>query len=131
MLNLIFAGNYTSETCEDPNSVKSRTWCVIKYAGYSITWLSCLQTEISWSKVEVEYVVILTAARDILPLRSIVIELNPILKILTVELVMKYTLFEDNKGAEELTNVTKNRPRTKHIAVKYHHFHEAVRKNAI
>ena len=32
-----FADNYTSETCEDPNSVKSRTGCVIKYGGIPIT----------------------------------------------------------------------------------------------
>ena len=38
------------------------------------------------------------------------------------------TLFEDKIGAEELTKVPKNRPRTKYIAVKYHHFREAVRK---
>ena len=37
-------------------------------------------------------------------------------------------MFEDNIGAEELAKVPKNRPRTKHIAVKYHHFREAVRK---
>ena len=37
-----FAGNYTTETCEDPNSVKSRTGCVIKYAGCPITWFSRL-----------------------------------------------------------------------------------------
>ena len=32
-----FAGNYTSDTCEDPNSVKSSTECVIKYGGSPIT----------------------------------------------------------------------------------------------
>ena len=35
-----FAGNYTKETCKDHNSVKSRTGCVIKYAGCPITWFS-------------------------------------------------------------------------------------------
>ena len=42
-------------------------------------------------------------------------------------MVIKCTLFDDNKGAEELANVPKNRPRTKHIAVKYHHFRESVK----
>eukprot|EP00957_Ditylum_brightwellii_P054588 4136168-Ditylum_brightwellii.AAC.1 len=40
---------------------------------------------------------------------------------------IKCTVFEDNKGAEELTKVHKGRPKTKHIAVKYHHFRQAVK----
>ena len=47
------------------------------------------------------------------------------------KLEIKCTLFEDNKGAEELAKVPKHRPRTKHIAVKYHHFREAVRKGIL
>ena len=33
-------------------------------------------------------------------------------------------LFEDNNGALELAKAPRYRPRTKHIAVKYHHFRE-------
>ena len=60
-----------------------------------------------------------------------ILELKPILNIPEAELLIRCTLFEDNKGAEELANVPKNRPRTKHIAVKYHHFREHVRNNTI
>ena len=63
-----FAGNYTSETCEDPNSVKSRTGCVIKYAGYPIIWFSRLQTEISLSNTEAEYVALSTVGIEVLPI---------------------------------------------------------------
>ena len=52
-------------------------------------------------------------------------ELKPILNIPDADLVITCTSFEDNIGAEELAKVPKNRPRTKHIAVKYHHFREA------
>ena len=58
-------------------------------------------------------------------------ELKPILNIPDADLVIKCTLFEDNMGAEELAKVPKNRPRTKHIAVKYHHFREAVSKGIL
>lgn len=34
------------------------------------------------------------------------------------------TLFEDNNGSLELAKAPRYRPRTKHIAVKYHHFRE-------
>ena len=65
-------------------------------------------------------------AREVLPLREMITELKPILNLPKTKLVIRCTLFEDNMGAEELANVPKNRPRTKHIAVKYHHFREAV-----
>ena len=67
-----------------------------------------------------------SAAREVLPLREMITELKPILNIPDADLVIKCTLFEDNMGAEELAKVPKNRPRTKHIAVKYHHFKDAV-----
>ena len=34
---------------------------------------------------------------------------------------MKCAVFEDNNGALEMANAPKMRPRTKHIAIKYHH----------
>ena len=34
--------------------------------------------------------------------------------------------FEDNSGALEMARSPKMRPRTKHLNIKYHHFHEAV-----
>ena len=53
------------------------------------------------------------------------------LQIPEAKLKIRYTLFEDNKGAEELAKVPKNRPRTKHIATKYHHFREHVRNGTL
>ena len=66
-----------------------------------------------------------------MPLREIITELKPILNIPDADLAIKRTLFEDNMGAEKLAKVPKNRPRTKHIAVKYHHFKEAVSKGIL
>ena len=63
-----------------------------------------------------------------LPLRELIIELKTILDIPEADLKIRCTLFEDNKGADELAKVPKNRPRTKHIAVKYHHFRTAVQQ---
>ena len=40
-------------------------------------------------------------------------------------------MFEDNKGEEELANIPKIRPRTKHVAVKYRHFREAVKSKIL
>jgi hypothetical protein len=42
-----------------------------------------------------------------------------------------YKVFEVNSGALELARLPKLHPRTKHINVCYHHFHEHVRKGLI
>jgi len=41
------------------------------------------------------------------------------------------TIYEDNREALKLTREPKFRPRTKHIALKYHHFRWAVAKGMI
>jgi hypothetical protein len=40
-------------------------------------------------------------------------------------------VFKDNSGALELARLPKLQPRTKHINIVYHHFHEAVRNGDI
>ena len=49
------------------------------------------------------------------------------MKIGTVTPTVRCELFEDNKGAETLANAPKMNARTKHIAIKYHHFREVVK----
>ena len=44
---------------------------------------------------------------------------------------VKCKLFEDNNGAIKLAKAPKICPRTKHIALKYNHFREHVRKGLI
>jgi hypothetical protein len=123
-----FAGNYSKETSQDPDSVKSRTGCLIRFAGCPITWFSRLQTEIALSTTEAEYIALSTAARTLLPLRELMIEISKLFNLKQITPDVKCTLFEDNIGAETLAKSPKMNPRTKHIAIKYHHFREAVEK---
>ena len=44
---------------------------------------------------------------------------------------IKCKVFEDNNGSIELSKAPNIRPCTKHIALKYHHFREHVRKGLI
>ena len=44
---------------------------------------------------------------------------------------MKCTVFEDKNGSVEIANTPKMRPRTKHIAIKCHHFRTYVSKGDI
>ena len=41
---------------------------------------------------------------------------------------VKWKVFKDNNSAIELAKAQKIRPLTKHVALKYHHFREHVRK---
>jgi hypothetical protein len=94
-------------------------------------WHSKLQTEIALSTTEAEYIALSSAMRDLIPMRTLLAEIGKVLEISETEIVCHSKLFEDNKGAEELANVPKIRPRTKHIAVKYHHFRSHVASGAI
>ena len=126
-----FAGNYAKEINQCPESVKSRTGCVIRYAGCPIHWFSRLQSEISLSTTEAEYIALSTAAREALPMRSLLSDITKVFGLTAKAPNVHCTIFEDNMGAETLAKAPKMNPRTKHIAIKYHFFREAVRKNIL
>ena len=92
------------------------------YGNSPIPWFSRLQSEIALSTTEAEYIALSTAAREVLPIRKLISEIAPVMKITDVQPNIICTIFEDNKGVEELAKVPKMRPHTKHIAVKYHCF---------
>jgi hypothetical protein len=126
-----FAGNYSKEHNQNPNSCKSRTGCVIKYAGCPIHWFSRLQSEIALSTTEAEYTALSTAARELLPMRELLSEITKYMNIQTKAPIIHCTLFEDNVGAETLAKAPKMNARTKHIAIKYHFFRTAVKRNIL
>ena len=122
-----FAGEYSKDRNDDPNVCKSRTGCIIMYAGCPIHWFSRLQGEITLSTTESEYVALSTATRECLPMRELFIELGQYLAMNTITPNIKCTLFEDNVSCETLAKSPKMNSRTKHIAIKYHHFRQAVK----
>lgn len=122
-----FAGGYSTETSDEPVSVFSRTGFVIYYYGCPLTWTSKLQAEISLSTVEAEYIALSQAMRDVLPLMDRIDEMDGIFGDTSPKPILHCTLFEDNNGALELATTPRYRPRTKHIAIKYHHFREHVK----
>ena len=126
-----FAGGYCESTKDDPISVYSRTGYVIFYFGCPVLWVSKMQSEISLSTVEAEYVALSTSMRDLIPFIDQVNELTDVFGQPPSKVQMHCTLFEDNNGALELAKTPRYRPRTKHIAIKYHHFRERVQKGDI
>ena len=69
--------------------------------------------------------------KDIIPTMEHLEQLEKTLNIESKRPSVKCKVFEDNNGAIELAKAQNIRPRTKHIALKYHHFREHVRKGLI
>jgi hypothetical protein len=126
-----FAGSWTLETSDNPDSVKSRTGYLITFAGCPILWSSKLQSEIALSTTEAEYIALSQAMRDLIPMRTIMHEMSTVFGYTVQQAITHSTVFEDNKGCVDLIAAPTMRPRSRHISIKYHHFREHVRKGLI
>jgi hypothetical protein len=72
------------------------------------------------------------ALHDIIPVMNLLQEMREQnFKVICVEPYAYCKVFEDNAGTLELARLPKLLPRTKHMNVCYHHFHEHVRKGLI
>jgi hypothetical protein len=121
-----FAGLWNAEDPHDPVCVKSRSGYVLTLGDVPILWGSKLQTEITLSTTESEYVSLSTAMRQLLPVRALLKEIGGYLNIDRDELTHVSCVWEDNNAALKLANAQypTMSPRTKHIACKYHWFRE-------
>jgi hypothetical protein len=126
-----FAGTWTISTSDLPSSIKSCTGYVITFASCPVLWSSKLQTEVALSTTEAEYITLSQATRDLIPMRGLLHELSAATKLIVGSTVEHSTVFEDNKGCVELATAPKMRPRTRHIALKYHHFRSHVENGTI
>ena len=126
-----FAGGWTQVDAGNPENLMPRTGCVIMFAGCPILWSSKLQTEITLSATEAEYVALSQAMREVLPLMDLMRELGHILKINTSKPDFFCQVFEDNRSTITVAESKKFTPRTKHIALKYHHFRQFVNDKTI
>ena len=126
-----FCNNWEPETAEwDADTARSRTGYVIMIAGCPVLWASKLQTEVALSTTESEYIALSTATREVLPMMELHQEMYqkgclP----QTMQPKFHCKVFEDNSGAIHLATGVKHpkmRPKTKHINIKYHHFHNKV-----
>ena len=87
-----------------------------------------MQTNISLSITEAEYISLSQSMRYYIPLRHIMLEVSSVFG-MKCDSCQSYTAtFEDNKGAIELAKEPKYRPQTKHISMKWHHFREHIKQ---
>jgi hypothetical protein len=66
-----FAGGWNPEEADDADNVYSHTGFTIYYAGCPVYWQSKLQTEIALSTAEAEYIAMLQAPRETIPLATL------------------------------------------------------------
>jgi hypothetical protein len=104
------------------NNLMSRSGFVIKYADCPIYWSSKLQTEIALSTAEAEYIALSSSLREVIPLMTVMDELNKVFPLLMEMPKFYCKVWEDNQSCIAMATSQKFTPRTKHIALKYHHF---------
>ena len=122
-----FAGGWDPEKADNADNVYSRTGFTIRYAGCPIFWQSKLQTEIALSTAEAEYIAMSQALRETIPLMNLMKEINVIFSLHVPQPKFVIKLHEDNQSCIAMANNPRFTPRTKHIAIKYHHFRKHVR----
>jgi hypothetical protein len=116
------AGGWSTPDSENADCVLSRTGFVICYANCPVIWCSKLQTEIALSTAEAEYIAMSQALRMTIPIQNLIKEINCIFKLPNPMTDFNITLHEDNLSAIPMAGSLKFTLRTKHIAIKYHHF---------
>ena len=89
-------------------------------------WTSKLQSEIALSTAEAEYIAMLQSLQETLPLMNLMREIDVIFKLHIPKPRFICKVHEDNQSCIAMVNNPKFLPRTKHIAIKYHHFRRHV-----
>jgi hypothetical protein len=140
-----FAGRWHKEYSHLRDSVLSRTGFVVTFCRCPISWSSKLQFEIALSTTESEYIALSSATRELLPLRRILQDIvshtfiklpstpNASISTSTFESIIHPSkVYEDNSACIVLATTESNfKPRTKHISLKYHRFHDHLRSGAL
>jgi hypothetical protein len=73
-----FAGGWDPSEADNADNAYSLTGFVIYYAGCPVFWQSKLQTEITLSTAKAEYILMLQALRETIPLATLMHEMNEI-----------------------------------------------------
>jgi len=101
------------------------------YAGCPITWQSKLQTKIALSTTESEYIALSTTMREVIPFLNLLQEISAVFDLPSTKPIFNCKVWEDNESCIKVATSPKFTPRTKHIAIKYHHFRSFVQDETI
>jgi hypothetical protein len=117
-----FAGGWDQADAHDADNVLSRMGFVIYYAGCPVYWASRMINEICLSTAESEYIALSSALREVIPLMTLMEEIAEVFPLYIDKPNFLCKVFEDNQSCIKMALSPKFTPRTKHIALKYHHF---------
>jgi hypothetical protein len=117
-----FAGGWSNADADDADNLLSRMGYVFYYANCPVYWCSKMAGEITLSTSESEYVALSSALREVIPLMTLMEEINEVFPLHIDKPNFLCKVFEDNQSCIKMAVAPKFTPRTKHIALKYHHF---------
>ncbi len=117
-----FSGVWNPEEADDADNVYSCMGFTIHHAGCPVYWQSKLQTEIALSTAEAEYIAMLQALRETIPLTTFMQDMNEIFPLYLPSPKFIIEVWQDNQSCIAMAKNPQFTPRTKHIAIKYHHF---------
>ena len=81
--------------------------------------------------MKAEYIALPHSMREAIPMMTLLRELRSVLPETKSETKIHYTKFEENNGCAYLVRCLKMFPRTKHIALKCHHFRLKVKQGLV
>jgi hypothetical protein len=91
-----------------------------------------MQSVVALSTTEAEYIALSTALREVICMMNLLKELKQRgIPIPFTKPKVTCRVFEDNAACIELAKEPKLRPRTKHLAVRLHHFRDYVQRGEI
>ncbi len=136
-----FAGMWHQQHSALRENVLSRTGYITTFCGCPIHWVSKLQSEIALSTTESEYIALSMATRELLPLRRLLQEIHHhslitlpsenIFNITKMPTLIATQVYEDNEACIVLAHSETSKVRTKHIALKWHHFKDQIKQGFI
>ena len=98
--------------------------CLVLLHGTPVAWSARKQSLIAMSTAKAEYIALMSAAREVLYLKSLIGELyEPI--------THPIPIYCDNQGAIALASNNKFHARTKHIDIRYHFIRALIRDNTL
>ena len=101
------------------------------YASCPILWISRLQTDIALRTPKGEYIALSQALCDMIPLITLLKEVNAVFPVHVKTPTFVCKVHKDNQSCITMATSQKFSPRTKHIALKYHHFRSFVKDRRI
>ena len=117
----------------DHVSVKNRSGGLLTFGNVPILWSSKLQSKISLSTLEADYIVLSQGMRDLVSIRGPMAELGKRMNYKLAKVSHVSKVWEDKTGTQDLINIKGPlmTSRKKHIDIKYHWFISMIKPSEI